>query len=355
MYDFAHPLSDAFEGTTHSICTLEFEDHRPLYDWVLDELASFLPTRGAKSRPRQIEFAKLVVETLVTSKRKLKELVGLGLVAGWDDPRLATLAGMRRRGVPPAAIRAFCGRGASKSEGVVELAQLEHAIREELDRTTSRAMCVLKPLLLTIVDWPEGEERTIAAARHPTDASMGTRSIPFGRQIYIEQTDFMLEPPKKFFRLAKDREVRLRWGPIVKCVEVVLGPGGEPVELRCTHDPASLSADGGGRKVKGTIHWVSRARGVRAEVRLYDRLFTVANPSADPEVDYKTFLNPASLEVVDGAIVEPALATAAAGERFQFERTGYFTVDPDSRPGALVFNRTVGLRDSWAKVEPKGD
>ncbi len=353
MYDYAHPLSDAFEGTTHSLCTLEFEDHRPLYDWVLDELADFLPKHGALSRPRQIEFARLAVEGTITSKRKLKELVALGHVDGWDDPRLATVAGMRRRGVPAAAIRAFAEKsGVSKNEGVIEYGLWEHTVREELERTTRRALTVLRPLKVTLIDWPEGEERRIDAPYHPTDASMGSRGVVLDRELYVEESDFMLDPPKKFFRLGPGREVRLRWGPIIKCEEIVKNDAGEVVELRCTHDPASLEAGGGGRKVKGTIHWVSAKHAVPLVARLYDRLFTVAQPTADPDVDYKTHLNPASLEVVKGALGEPALADAQAGDRFQFERTGYFAVDPSSKPGALIFNRAVGLRDSY-KVEAK--
>lgn len=362
MYDYAHPLSDAFEGTTHSLCTLEFEDHRPLYDWVLDELADFLPTIGAKSRPRQIEFARLAVEATITSKRKLKELVNLGHVDGWDDPRLATVAGMRRRGIPAAAIRAFAEKtGVSKNEGVVEYGLWEHTIREELERTTRRALCVVRPLKITLTDWPEGEERRIEAAYHPTDPSMGSRALMLTRELYVEQSDFMLDPPKKFFRLGPGREVRLRWGPIIKCKEVVKNDAGEVVELRCTHDPASLEPGGGSRKVKGTIHWVSAKHGVPIEARLYDRLFAVAQPTADPEVDYKSHLNPRSLEIVQGAVGEPSLAHAAPGERFQFERTGYFAVDTTTPKVTLggregvVFNRTVGLRDSWAKVETKAE
>jgi len=357
MYDFAHPISDALEGTTHSICTLEFEDHRPLYDWILDELKGFLEARGAKSRPQQIEFAKLAIDYIVTSKRRLKELVGGGFVNGWDDPRFSTLAGLRRRGVPAAALRALCEKvGLAKNESVIEHELLDHCIREDLDRTTRRAMCVLHPLEVEIIDLSEGDEPTYDAPYHPTDPTMGHRPVRLARKIFIEQSDFMMEPPKKFFRLGPGREVRLRWGPIIKCEEVVQDDAGNVIRLRCTHDAATLpgAAEPKARKVKGTIHWVPAHAAVPVEARLYDRLWLVAQPGADPDVDYKMHLNPSSLEVLQ-ALGEPSLVDAKAGDRFQFERTGYFSVDPDSTPGKLVCNRTVGLRDSWSKADKKAD
>ncbi|HSM50561.1 MAG TPA: glutamine--tRNA ligase/YqeY domain fusion protein [Thermoanaerobaculia bacterium] len=349
MYDWAHGQSDSIEKITHSICTLEFEDHRPLYDWFVRELGIFTP--------RQIEFARLNLTHTVMSKRRLLRLVEEGVVSGWDDPRLPTIAGLRRRGVPPAAIRDFAERiGVKKQESVVELALLEHCVREELNRTAPRRMAVLRPLKLTLVDWPEGEHEELAAVNNPEDEAAGTRPVRFGRELWIERDDFLEEPPKKFFRLAPGREVRLRWGYVVKCVEVVKDAAGEVVEVRCTHDPATRG--GGtpdGRRVQGTIHWVSAADAVDAEVRLYGTLFP--GPAADdaPEgVDWITLVDPRSLEVLTGCKLEPALAAAAPGDRVQFERTGYFCADlRDHTPERPVFNRTVTLRDSWAKEQQK--
>ncbi len=349
MYDWAHGQSDSIERITHSICTLEFEDHRPLYDWFVRELGIF--------PPRQIEFARLNLTHTVMSKRKLLRLVEEGVVAGWDDPRLPTIAGLRRRGVPPAAIREFAERiGVTKQESVVELALLEHCVREELNRSAPRRMAVLRPLKLTLVDWPEGKHEELAAVNNPEDETAGTRPVRFGRELWIERDDFLEEPPKKFFRLAPGREVRLRWGYVVKCVEVVKDAAGEVVEVRCTHDPATKG--GGtpdGRRVQGTIHWVSAADAVDAEVRLYGTLFP--GPAADdaPEgVDWITLVDPRSLEVLTGCKLEPALAAAAPGDRVQFERTGYFAADlGDHSPAHPVFNRTVTLRDSWAKEQQK--
>jgi glutaminyl-tRNA synthetase len=351
MYDYAHCLSDSLERTTHSICTLEFEDHRPLYDWFLDELE-------LESHPQQIEFAKLNVDYTITSKRKLKELVEGKYVSNWDDPRMPTLAGLRRRGYPPAAIRDFCDRiGVAKNEGVVEVGLLEHCVREELDKTAPRAMCVTRPLKVTIETWPEDRVDWVDAPHHPQNPAMGTRKVPLTRTVYIEDTDFMLDPPKKFFRLGPGREVRLRYGAIIKCERVVKDEKtGEVVELVCSHDPASLDPSVEQRKVKGVIHWVSASHGIACEVRVYDRLFSVPAPGDVPEgQDYKVNLNPRSLEVLEHAWVEPALAKSPAGARFQFERLGYFTADPDSTPDRPVWNRTVSLRDSWAKAEAKED
>jgi glutaminyl-tRNA synthetase len=343
MYDYAHALSDALEGTTHSICTLEFEDHRPLYDW-------FLETLGYAERPQQIEFARLEVTYLITSKRKLKDLVETGVVSGWDDPRMPTLAGFRRRGVPPEALRDLCDRvGVAKAAQSVEIELLEHCIRESLDATAGRVMVVQKPLRVTLTNWPEGEVRWIDAPLHPAKPEMGTRKIALARDLVIEDTDFMLDPPKKFFRLGPGREVRLRYGPIVRCDEVVKDDAGEVVELRCTFDEASLDASKEQRKVKGVIHWVAREHGVPVEVRNYDRLFAVPSPADVAEgEDYRKNLNPRSLEILTG-LGEPHLASAPAGSRFQFERTGYYVVERPAAEG-LVVNRTVGLRDSWAKV-----
>jgi len=346
-YDWAHGQSDSIEQITHSICTLEFEDHRPLYEWFIAELGIF-PSR-------QIEFARLNVTHTVLSKRKLLRLVGEKAVSGWDDPRMPTIAGIRRRGYPPAAIRDFCERiGVTKQESVVELALLEHCVREELNRTALRRMAVLKPLKLTIVDWPEGEFETLEAVNNPEDPAAGSRPVRFARELWIERDDFLEDPPKKYFRLAPGREVRLRWGYVVKCVEVVKDASGEVVEVRCTHDPATRG--GGtpdGRRIQGTIHWVAAADAVDAEVRLYDTLFPAADPDDLPEgVDFLSTLNPRSLEVVTGAKVEPALADAAPGDRVQFERTGYFAADlVDHTRGRPVFNRTVTLRDTWAKIQ----
>ncbi|MFN8545583.1 MAG: glutamine--tRNA ligase/YqeY domain fusion protein [Candidatus Binatia bacterium] len=345
MYDFAHPLSDAIEGITHSICTLEFEDHRPLYDWLVEHCRT-------AARPQQIEFARLNLTYTVMSKRKLLELVERRLVDGWDDPRMPTLSGLRRRGYTPEAIRRFCERiGVAKRNSMVDVAMLEHAVREDLNQRAPRVMAVLRPLRLVIENWPEGEVEELDAVNNPEDPAMGTRKVPFGRVLYIEQDDFRESPPPKYFRLSPGREVRLRWAYIVRCTGIVKDDRtGEVTEVRCTYDPTSRGgAAADGRKVKSTIHWVSAPHAVDATVRLYDRLFTVEDPSGD---DWLARMNPASLETVEGCKLEPSLASAAPASRHQFERMGYFCVDPlDSRPGTLVFNRTVTLRDTWAKIE----
>jgi glutaminyl-tRNA synthetase len=351
MYDYAHALSDAIEGITHSICTLEFEDHRPLYDWVLDQLP-------VPCHPQQIEFARLNLSYTVLSKRKLLELVSDRHVAGWDDPRMPTLAGLRRRGYPPAAIRAFCNAiGVAKRDSLVDVAMLEHAVRDELNRTAPRAMAVLRPLRVVIDNYPDGPGEELEAINNPEDAAMGTRRVPFSRVLYIEQDDFREDPPKQFFRLAPGREVRLRYAYFIRCERVVKDERGAVVELHCTYDPATRGGDApDGRKVKATLHWVSAAHAVNADVRLYDRLFTVENPNVEKDgVDWKSTLNPQSLETLRGCQLEPSLAAAAPGARYQFERHGYFCADAiDSQPGRPVFNRTVGLRDSWAKIEKAG-
>jgi len=341
-YDFAHGQSDAIEGVTHSICTLEFEDHRPLYDWLVANLP-------VPSRPRQYEFARLNITHTVLSKRRLTQLVEGGHVAGWDDPRLPTLAGMRRRGFPAAAIRDFCARiGVTKSESVVEVGLLEHCARELLNKTAPRRMAVLRPLKVVIENYPEGDGELLEAVNNPEDPSAGTRKVPFGREIYIEAEDFMEHPPKKFFRLAPGREVRLRYAYFITCTGATKDKAGNVVELRCTYDPATRGGNASdGRKVKATLHWVSGADAMPAEVRLYDHLFTKPDPGGD---DFLAELNPNSLEVLKGCRLEPALANTAAGETVQFERLGYFTPDAGSRPGRPVFNRTVSLRDTWAKV-----
>jgi len=346
-YDFAHGQSDSIEGITHSICTLEFEDHRPLYDWFLDQLGIH--------HPQQIEFARLNLAYTVLSKRKLLELVEGGHVNGWDDPRMPTLSGLRRRGYTPEAIRTFCDRiGVAKKDSLVDMALLEHCVREDLNKRAPRVMAVLRPLKVVLVNYPENEVEEMTAINNPEDESMGTRKVPFSRELYIEREDFMEDPPKKFFRLAPGREVRLRYAYYITCVDVVKDVRGEIVELHCTYDPATRGGwSPDGRKVKGTLHWVSAAHAVDAEVRLYDRLFTKADPTEEKDVDYKTYLNPKSLEVLTGCKLEPGLARARVGERFQFERQGYFCVDPDSTEGKLVFNRTVSLRDSWAKIAKK--
>ena len=346
MYDYAHGQSDSLEQITHSVCTLEFEDHRPLYEWFIRELGIF-PSR-------QIEFARLNVTHTVLSKRKLLRLVEEGVVAGWDDPRMPTLAGIRRRGVPPAALREFCDRiGVTKQESVVEVELLEHCVREELNRTALRRMAVVNPVKLVLVDWPEDRVEELDAVNNPEDPSAGTRKVPFGRELWIERDDFLEDPPKKFFRLAPGREVRLRWGYIVKCVEVVKNDAGEVVELRCTHDPSSKGgAPADGRKVQGTIHWVSAAHAVEAELRLYDHLFENTDPNDVPEsVDWITTVNPRSRVDVRSQL-EPSLAASAPSDRFQFERVGYFVADArDHSRERPVFNRTTTLRDTWAKLQ----
>jgi glutaminyl-tRNA synthetase len=349
MYDYAHPIEDAIEDITHSLCTLEFEDHRPFYDWVIETLQT-------PSRPQQIEFARLNLTYTVTSKRKLLQLVEEKHVNGWDDPRMPTISGLRRRGYTPEAIRDFCDRiGVAKKENVIDVALLEHCVREDLNRRAPRAMAVLKPLKIVLENYPDGLVEEMDVVNNPEAPSAGTRKVPFSRVLYIEHDDFREDPPKKFFRLAPGREVRLRNAYLITCREVVKDPAtGAIVELRCTYDPATRGGDApDGRKVKATLHWVSAPHAVDGEVRLYDRLFSLAEPSADDEGDWKTFLNPDSLQVLTACKLEPSLATPAA-TRYQFERLGYFAVDPDSRPGAPVFNRTVTLKDTWAKIEARG-
>ncbi len=342
-YDFAHGQSDAIEGITHSLCTLEFEDHRPLYDWLIEHLP-------VPSRPRQYEFARLNMGYTVLSKRVLTELVRSGHVAGWDDPRMPTLAGLRRRGVPSAAIREFVRRiGVARANSVVDVAMFDHAVREVLNKAAARRMAVLRPLKLVIENY-EGAGDLLEAANHPDDPAQGTRRIPFGRELFIERDDFMENPPKKFFRLAPGREVRLRYGYFVTCRDVVKNAAGEVVELRCTYDPATRGGNApDGRKVQATLHWVSAAQALTAEVRLYNQLFARPDPGAGGDVFAD--LNPSSLEVLRDCKLEPALAEAAVERSVQFERQGYFCRDPDSTGGRLVFNRTVGLRDSYAKAQ----
>jgi len=345
MYDWAHGLEDSIERITHSICTLEFEDHRPLYDWFLDELGVY--------HPQQIEFARLALSYTIMSKRKLRQLVENGYVSGWGDPRMPTLSGLRRRGYTPESIRNFCERvGVAKTDSTIDIALLEHCIREGLNKRAPRVMAVLKPLRVVIDNYPEGQAEELDAINNPEDPNMGTRKVPFSSVLYIEQDDFMERPPKEFFRLSPGREVRLRYAYIIKCVDVVRDKAGELVELRCTYDPETRSgAAGSSRKVKGTIHWISAAHALKAEVRLYDRLFTVEDPGAAD--DFESVLNPNSLQTVTG-YVEPSLAGAAPGSKYQFERLGYFCVDlEDSSAERLVFNRTVSLRDSWAKIAKK--
>src|SRR5690606_18780309 len=344
MYDFAHALSDAIEGITHSLCTLEFEDHRPLYDWFIENL-------DVPSRPVQIEFARLNLTYTVMSKRKLLQLVREGHVKGWDDPRMPTLAGMRRRGVPPEALRDFCARiGLAKKDATIDIGQLEFSIRDELNRTAPRVMAVLRPLRPVIENWEEGRVEEVEAVNNPEDPSAGTRLVPFSKVLWIERDDFMENPPKKFFRLSPGAEVRLRYAYIVKCTGVVKDPAtGEVTEVRCTIDPETRSGlPGASRKVKGTIHWLSAAHAVPVEVRLYDRLFRSEKP--EEAGSFLDDLNPNSLEVVESAFAEPSAAAAPVGSRFQFERLGYFAVDPDTTPERTVFNRIVTLRDTWAKI-----
>ncbi len=347
MYDWAHGESDSIEGITHSICTMEYEDHRPLYDWFLDALGIY--------HPQQIEFARLNLTYTVLSKRRLLELVEEGHVSGWDDPRMPTIAGLRRRGYTPESIRDFCERiGVTKNAAIVDIAVLEHCLREDLNRRAPRAMAVLRPLRLVIENYADGQVEELEAVNNPEDPSMGTRTVPFSRVIYIEQDDFRETPPPKYFRLAPGVEVRLRYAYLIRCTDVVKDPRtGEIVEVRCTYDPATRGGDAPDRRrVKGTIHWVSAAHAVEAEVRLYDSLFTKPVPGGDEEGDWKADLNPRSLEVLAGCRLEPSLAGAAAGRRYQFERNGYFCVDSrDSTPRRPVFNRIVSLRDSWAKIE----
>lgn len=346
MYDFTHCLSDSIERITHSICTLEFEDHRPLYDWFLDQLGVY--------HPQQIEFARLNLSYTVLSKRKLLQLVEEGVVAGWDDPRMPTISGLRRRGYTPEAIRDFCDRiGVAKANSIVDIALLEHCVRQDLDARTPRVMAVLRPLRVVIDNYPEDQVEWLEAENHPQDPTMGVRQVPFSRVIYIEQEDFLESPPKKYFRLAPGREVRLKHAYFITCVDVVKDQRtGQVVELHCTYDPQTRGgAAPDGRKVKGTLHWVSAAHGLPVEVRLYDSLFTKEDPSDVAEgQDFKDNLNPNSLERLTSSVVEPGLADAPPGSRYQFLRQGYFCVDPDSSAGRLVFNRTVPLRDTWAKI-----
>jgi glutaminyl-tRNA synthetase len=348
MYDFAHGLSDSIEGITHSVCTLEFEDHRPLYDWFLDELKVY--------HPQQIEFARLNLSHTVMSKRKLLQLVEEGHVTRWDDPRMPTISGLRRRGYTPESIRNFCERiGVAKRESMVDMALLEHCVREDLNKHAPRVMCVLRPLRVVIDNYPEGQVEELEALNNPEDPSMGTRRVPFSRVLYIEQEDFLEDPPKKFFRLAPGREVRLRYAYFIRCVDVVKDDQtGEVVELHCTYDPGTRGGFApDGRKVKATLHWVSAANALGAEVRLYDHLFLKANPTDNKNgTDFKAHLNPNSLEILTSCRVEPSLAGASPLGRYQFERLGYFCVDPiDSSDSRIVFNRTVTLRDAWAKIK----
>ncbi|HVE86159.1 MAG TPA: glutamine--tRNA ligase/YqeY domain fusion protein [Myxococcales bacterium] len=356
MYDWAHGLEDSVEKITHSLCTLEFENHRPLYDWFLEELGIF--------HPQQIEFARLNLTYTVMSKRKLLELVKGGHVKGWDDPRMPTISGIRRRGYTPESVRGFCEDiGVTKFESLIDVGRLENAVRDDLNKRAPRRMAVLHPLKVVIENWPAGQVEMVKAVNNPEDESAGSREVPFSGTLYVEQDDFMENPPKKFFRLSPGAEVRLRYGYFVKCVGVTKDPAtGQVTELRCTYDPATRGGDApDGRKVKATLHWVSAAHAVPAEVRLFDRLFKVPEPDRAPKerkddktFDYKENLNPESLQVVPRAMLEPSLASVKPGDRFQFERLGYFCVDKESAPGALVFNRTVTLKDTWAKEQAKG-
>jgi len=350
MYDFAHGQSDYFEGVTHSICTLEFVPHRPLYDYFIDELAD------ESYRPRQIEFNRLNLTYTVMSKRKLLQLVQEGLVAGWDDPRMPTISGMRRRGFTPRSIRNFIDRiGYTKYEALNSISLLEHAVREDLNATAIRAMAVINPVKLVIVNYPEGQSETVEMENNPEDLSAGTHKMPFSREIYIERDDFMENPPKKFFRLAPGQEVRLKGAYIIKCEDVVKDNDGNIKEIRCTFDPDSRSGmPGAARKVKGTLHWVSAEQAKNATVRLYDRLFNVENPAAETDKDFREMLNPDSLRIVENVKVEPFIAeNANVGTRFQFQRIGYFTPDYDSSSDNLIFNRTIALKDSWEKEQKK--
>jgi glutaminyl-tRNA synthetase len=360
MYDWAHGFEDSIETVTHSICTLEFENHRPLYDWFIDAVNEGRTADGSGPwgkkihHPQQIEFARLNLTYTVMSKRRLLNLVREGLVSGWDDPRMPTISGIRRRGYSPEAIREFCRRiGVNKFNSTVDIALLEHCLREDLNKTSPRVMAVLRPLKVIIDNYPEGKTEELDAVNNPEDSNAGTRKVPFSREIYIEREDFMEEPPKKFYRLAPGREVRLRYAYFITCTNVVKDEAGNVVELHCTYDPATRGGDApDGRKVKSTLHWVSAVHAIGAEVRIYDHLFTKENPDDVAEgEDFKSNLNPDSLEVLSECKVEPSLAGAKPLQRFQFERLGYFCVDPVSTEGKLVFNRTVGLRDTWAKIQ----
>lgn len=348
-YDFAHGQSDAIEGVTHSVCTLEFEDHRPLYNWFIENLP-------VPAQPKQIEFSRLNLNYTVTSKRKLKQLVDEGFVSGWDDPRMPTLAGLRRRGYTPASLRKFCDMvGVTRSDGVVDVAMLYHALRADLEESAPRAMCVLNPIKITLTNYPEDQVEEFVVPSHPADEGMGERVIPFARTLLIDSEDFMEDAPKKFFRLSQGKEVRLRNSYVIKCEEVIKNSQGEIVELLCTYDPETLGKNPEGRKVKGVIHWVSEAHAVPAEVRLYENLFTDPNPDSKKEVNFLEHINPESLAVTTG-YCEPSLLTAAPEARFQFERVGYFCADRFDHgvDDKLVFNKTVGLKDSWAKIQKKG-
>ena len=348
MYDWAHGQSDSIEGITHSICTLEFENHRPLYDWFIENLEIH--------HPRQIEFARLNLSYTIMSKRKLLQLVQEGIVDGWDDPRMPTISAFRRRGYTPESLRAFAEKvGVAKRDNVVDLALLEFTIREDLNKRAQRVMGVIRPLKVTITNYPDDKIEDLEAVNNPEDESMGKRTVPFCKEIYIEQNDFMEDPPKKFFRLSPGNEVRLRYAYIIKCEEVVKDNAGNVIELKCTYDPDTKSGTGtSNKKVKGTIHWVSAKHAVKAEVRLYDRLFSVEDPGGDKEVDFKEYINPNSLEIVENALIEPFVKDAKPLDKFQFERLGYFCVDTKYTTDAkLVFNRTVTLRDTWAKMSKK--
>ena len=345
-YDWAHGLEDSIEKITHSICTLEFENHRPLYDWFLGELGVY--------HPQQIEFARLNLSYTVMSKRKLQQLVQDRLVSGWDDPRMPTICGLRRRGYTPGSIRNFCKRiGVNKFNSTVDIALLEHCLREDLNKTSPRVMSVLRPLKVVIDNYPQDQVEELEAVNNPEDAGAGTRKVPFSRELYIEQEDFMEEPPKKFYRLAPGREVRLRYAYFITCTDIVKDSGGEVIELHCTYDPATRGGDApDGRKVKSTLHWVSASHALEAEARLHDHLFSKEDPDDVAEgEDFKSNLNPNSLEILSSCFVEPSLSEAKPGSRYQFERLGYFCVDPDSSEDKLVFNRTVSLRDTWAKIQ----
>lgn len=347
-YDFTHGQSDALEGITHSLCTLEFEDHRPLYEWFLDNLP-------VPAKPVQTEFARLNLNYTVTSKRRLKLLVDEGVVDGWNDPRMPTISGLRRRGYTPASIRNFCQMlGVNRAGGLVDINMLNFALRQDLETNAKRAMAVLKPLKITLTNWPEGKVEMLSLPNHQQRPELGNREVPFSGELYIEQEDFMQNPPSKFFRLAPDKEVRLRNAWVIKCEEVMTNEAGEVVELRCTYDPDTLGKNPEGRRVRGVIHWVSAEQAVKAEVRMYDNLFTVEEPDADKETDFLTHINPKSLEVVE-AFVEPSLAAAQPEESFQFERVGYFVADRhDHSIDKPVFNLTVGLKDGWAREQKKG-
>ncbi len=348
-YDFAHGQSDSIEKITHSICTLEFEDHRPLYDWYIENIGIY--------HPQQIEFDRLSVTYTMLSKRRLLALVNEGAVRGWDDPRMPTLSGIRRRGYTPEAMRAFAGSvGVSKTNGVIDLGRLEYFVREDLNKRALRVMAVLRPLKVIIDNYPEGQTEEMEAVNNPEDASAGTRKVPFGKVLYIEQDDFRENPPKDYFRLSPGREVRLRYGFFIKCTDVVKDAAGNITEVHCTYDPATRGGNApDGRKVKATIHWVSAANAIDAEVRIYDTLFSNPDPTDVPEgQDWRVNLNPSSLEVLTGCKLEPSLAGAKVGANYQFERLGYFCVDPDSTDATLVFNRTVALKDTWAKIEKRG-